>query len=145
MRYWLFLLVFLCFSDLCVAQKKRCSVPNEIGGKYKLVTETYEASIPREVHLEVVIKPGNFTKEYLSEFRKRIIAKYCNPDYIVAHIFDDEESAARRDQPVDVWLKNRRGLYVFDRPMSTDRIEFSKESGNSNKILVIDFKEPVQH
>jgi len=93
--------------------------------------------------LEVVIKPENFTKEYLSEFRKRIIARYCNPDYVFAEIFDNEEAALRRDQPITVWLKNRRALYVFDRPMSTDRIEFSKEPSNSNKEMVIEFSGPV--
>lgn len=143
MRYWLFLLLFFCSCTFCVAQEKQCSVPKGTGGKYKLVSESYASSIPREVHLEVVIKPENLTKEYLTEFRKRIKAKYCNPDYIFAEIFDGEEAAVRKDDPITARIDSRRALYVFDRPMGTDRIEFSTEPGKSNKEIVIDFSEPV--
>ena len=143
MRYWLFLLLFLCFCNLCVAQGKKCSVPKETGGKYKLVVEDYASSIPREVHLEVVIKPENFTEEYLTEFRKRIKAKYCNPDYIFAVIFDNEEAAVKRYDSITTKMNSWRGLYVFDKPMDTDRIEFSTKPGNSNKEIVINFNKPV--
>lgn len=143
MRYWLFLLLCFCFCNLCVAQGKKCSVPKGTGGEYKLVSESYASSIPREVHLEVVIKPENFTKGYLTEFRKRIKAKYCNPDYIFAEIFDNEEAAVPKYDPMAARIDSRRALYVFDRPMGTDRIEFSTEPGNSNKETVIDFNEAV--
>ena len=143
MRYWLFLILFLCFCNLCAAQGKKCSVPKETGGKYKLVSEDYASSIPREVHLEVVIKPENVTKEYLTEFRKRIKANYCNPDYIFAVIFDNEEAAVKLYDSITDKMNSWRGLYVFDKPMDTDRIEFSAKPCNSNKEIVINFNEPV--
>jgi len=143
MRYWLFLLLFLCFCNLCVAQGKKCSVPKGIGGKYKLVSESYASSIPREVHLEVVIKPENFTKEYLTKFRKRIKAKYCNPDYIFAVIFDNEEAAVKHYDSITAKMDSWRANYIFDRPLGEDNITFSTKPGNSNKEIVIDFNEPV--
>lgn len=143
MRYWLFLLLFLCFCNLCIAQDTKCSVPQGTGGKYKLLSEDYASSIPREVVLEVVIKPENFTKEYLTEFRKRIKAKYCDPDYIVVSIYDNEGAAVRVYDSITAQLDSKRASYIFDRPMGTDIIKFSTKPGNSNQEIVIDFNKPV--
>jgi len=143
MRYWLFLLLFLCFCNLCIAQETKCKVPKKIGGNYKLVSEDYASSIPREVHLKVVIKPENFTKEYLTEFRKRVKAKYCNPDYIFAEIFDSEEAAVKHYGSITAEMNSWRANYIFDKPLGKDIVTFSTKQGNSNQKAVIDFNKSV--
>lgn len=143
MRNWLLLLSFLCFCNVSLAQDKKCSVPKGTGGKYKLVSEDYASSLPREVLLKVVLAPENLTKEYLTELRKRVKAEYCDPDYIVVDIYETEEAAVRRYDSMTAAMEAQRGNYLFDRPMKTDRLEFSPESGGSNRKIVVDFNQTV--
>ena len=141
MRYWIFLVPFLFFCTLCAAQSKKCSVPKGTGGQYKILSEDYASSEPRELHLEVLIPPENFTKEYLTELRKRVKARYCYPEYIYVAIYDSEQLARRRDS---FSLDRQRGLYVFDKPMRTDNIKFSSKPGIWNPPeIIIDFSKPL--
>lgn len=119
-----------------VAQAAKCKVPKGIGGNYKLVTETYASSSPREVHLEVVISPGNFTSEYLREFRKRLKARYCDPEYIFAVVFESER-AAKGFELSKPETHGRRAVYVFDRPLGTDTVTFKFAGSDGATIDLI--------
>lgn len=147
MRYRFISLTFLIlsFSLVSIAQEteiQKCAVPKNIDGKYKLAAEVRPLGEPKRLHVYVVVKPKNFTKEFMTELAKRLKSVYCNEDAIYVTIFDSKEK-------ITGWFHDyvlsgrkvdkRRGTYLIDRNESKETIEFSTKSGNPIDEVRIDF------
>jgi hypothetical protein len=129
-------IIILLTSLSSFAQEKevnKCSVPKSNGGKYKIASESRLVGKSGEIILEIVIKPKNFTKEYMTEAAKRIRAEYCNDDVLYVSIFDSEK--AIRGWHLD-WMESkgkidrRRGVYLLNKRTEEEIIEFSTQPGN---------------
>lgn len=142
--------LILCVSFVSSAQDqkiKKCSVPKEMKGKYKLALEARPLGESKKIILDVVIKPKNFTKEYMTEFVNRIRAEYCNEDIISLAIFDNKKS-------VQNWYRNfatsgkkideKRGTYLLNRKTGEEGIEYSTKAGNPINEVRIELSKTKQ-
>src|SRR5437867_932817 len=75
-------------------QIKKCRVPKDVGGKYKLVSIGHSLGKPVILGLRIVVKPTNFNRAYMIRLARRLNLEYCNDENISAVIFDDYRAAS---------------------------------------------------
>jgi hypothetical protein len=124
---------------------KTCSVKGLKGGNYKLLSAAYTATEPKELLLDVSVKPKNFTKEYMAAVARRIRKTHCNERYVSVAIFDSKKAHIGWHY---AWMisggkiDRRRGTYLLDRNAGEEAIEFSSEPGKPPNEVRIVFAEP---
>lgn len=124
-------------------QPKKCAIPKKLGGKYKLVSIGHSVEGPLTLGLRVVVKPENFSREYMLQFAQRVKLEYCNEQRITVVIFDDYLAAKSARIVVD-YLVGRdaapelRGFYSLDRTTGEEGIQFSTVRGKPADEIVID-------
>lgn len=140
----------MSFSSANFGQEQKiqkCPVPEGIGGKYKIIFETRTLGEPKRIILDVVVNSKNYTKEYLTEFAKRIKAEYCNENYLSVNIFDNKKA-------IRIWYENfivsekrseeRRGTYLLDKQTDYEVVEFSTRPGNPINEVRIELSIPKE-
>ena len=135
--------IILFFSGLVFSQsenKVKCKTSKSIGGKYILFSETYLVENPNRVLLEIIIKPKNFNKEYMTKLANRIKLQYCNINTISVEIFDSKKSLLGWHYDFVTTggkIDRRRGIYFLDKKTGEESLEFSTKSGNPiNEITI---------
>ena len=136
----------LLTTFVCAAQNEKiqkCSVPKGVGGKYKLIFEARPLGEPKTVLVDVVIKPKNFTKQYMTEFAERVKAEYCNEDWVGIAIFDSKKAQLGWHYDFVISggkVERRRGTYLLERKIGREGIEFSTKPGNPINEVRIELK-----
>ncbi|MBX7054654.1 MAG: hypothetical protein K1X36_06840 [Pyrinomonadaceae bacterium] len=132
----LFLLAFGLFgAQLAAGQTvNKCKVTKSLGGKFKIVSQARPVGSTDELSLNVVIKPENFTDEFLRDFMRRVDETFCNEILVGVAIFDSEKDSAGwfYDYATSNGrIDRRRGVYILDRSCGKNSLGYSSTKGRS--------------
>ena len=137
------LMVALSVNFPVIAQKiEKCTVKHLPGGKYRVFSEFHVIGKTDELLLDVILKPKDFTKEFMRDFADRVKKTYCNENVISVQIFDDKKAAIGADYDFVVShgeIDRRRGTYYLNRTNGKDAVEFSRKRGSPVNEVRIDF------
>ncbi|MFZ1699697.1 MAG: hypothetical protein WBO10_00090 [Pyrinomonadaceae bacterium] len=120
--------------------EKKCTESKQDGKDFSVVFEARTSDGSKELILDVVLKPKNFTREKLVDFSIWVKAKYCHNDVIGVSLFDNKTAAVgwHRDLMLSGGrLDKRRGTYSLNRSKNEERIEFSSANGKPIDEIVI--------
>ena len=140
--------LFVSISSFAQQQKvEKCFVPRNVRAKYQLVVEARPIGEAKTIILDVVVKPKNFTKEYMTKFANRIKTEYCSDDVITLQIFDNEASVRKWYGDFREGVKTadgeRRGMYYLNRKTGEETIEYSTKLGNPINEVRIELSAPA--
>ena len=139
-------ILFVCSVSFAQQQEiEKCPVSKETSGKYKLFTASRPLETYKQVLLQIIVKPKNFTKEYMTEIAKRIKTEYCKEEIVMLNIFDSKKSLLGWHYDYVVTggkTDRRRGTYLLNRKTGEEAIEFSTKSGNPINEIRIELSNP---
>lgn len=138
--------VAIVFLLLCAANvfsqtpdRERCTIPHLKGGKYKLSAELEG----NPLMLDIVIKPFEFNKEFLTVLAERLRSNYCHEKILMVSIFENKSDT-------EGWFSEfvisrgktdrRRGTYVLDRKNGSERFEYNLKKGNPMNECILDLE-----
>ena len=130
----LLLMAFGLFGSYLAAGQtvNECKVTKSLGGKFKIVSQARPVGSTDELSLNVVIKPKNFTDQFLRDFMRRVDEMFCNEMYVGVAIFDREKDSVgwfydyvTSERRVD----RRRGVYILDRSCGKYSLGYSSAKG----------------
>ena len=136
--------LFLCSISFAQQKIEKCLLPTGVGGKYKLFVASRPLETNKEILLQVIVKPKNFTKDYMTKFAERVKSEYCNEEIIAVNIFDSKKSLLGWHYDYVVTggkVDRRRGTYLLDKRKSEEAIEFSAKPGNPINEVRIELSE----